>query len=194
MLLSFLVIALCSTIALTQQKKSRTVTKQATNNTQKDVLGWQEARWGMTKADIKKIFSKYVSSQTSQSAVINKETRLVCDNLCALIDYKIADELFLVSFKFDDKTKRLSEVSIENSGARRPTQLFDELQKLLTFKYGVFKHSSDGSLGSLVDHSLLWSFPSTIIELKQRYLKRDSTSSYTQIFFKPARLSDANKL
>lgn len=140
MLFSFLVIALFSTIATAQQKKSRTVTKQAINNTQKDVLGWQGTLWGMTKADIKKIFSKYVSSQTNQSAVNNKETRLVCDNLCALSDYKIADELFFVSFKFDDKTKGLNEVSINNINAKMPAQLFEELEKLLTFKYGVSKH------------------------------------------------------
>lgn len=47
MLLSFLVIALCSTVALAQQKKSRTATKQVTNNTAKDVLATDMTVFGL---------------------------------------------------------------------------------------------------------------------------------------------------
>lgn len=179
-------IASCVVVVVAQQKPvgRRTVAKS------NDVLGWQETRWGMKKADIKRVLARYVAADDETKATT--EPRLICDKLCALTRYQVANESFFVEFGFDGTTNGLNSVNLQALNAKYPQSLFEELEKLLTMKYGAFTYTENKSVGSLVDTSHHWSFRSTTIELRHRST-RDSTS-ITEIHFRPAGSSEATKL
>lgn len=188
LLLSIILYAPLTTAA---QKVSKTSKNSRPANTEpKDVLGWQDTKWGMTKVDIKRVFARYNVSKDRQA---DDEPRLICETLCALLNFKIANEAFMVTFEFDGRTNGLSEVSLDNINAKYRESFVNELEKLLILKYGASDHVEDGTVGSLMDLSRYWGFKTTEIRLRHRHTLRDSTSM-TQISFKPSRSSEMNKL
>lgn len=188
---SFLVVALCSMLALAQQTTSATVTKQLSNSTPNDVLGWQESRWGMTKSDIQKTFSDNANTLSAQIICGDPYAK----NVCGVRNFKLADESFTVLMSIDN-TKGLKQIIIALDQIDSPKarlMLFEKIEELLTQKYGTIKFQKDNNVLDLIVRTRQWVFPSTIIELQYSYVGRLSTSLLT-ITYKPASESDANKL
>lgn len=191
-ILLFLIIALDSTLVLAQQATPTTLTKQLTNSTPNDVLGWHDSRWGMSKSDTQKAFSDTTNIQSLE---------LVCgdpyfaSNVCGFKNFKLADEVFTVIMSFDDK-KGLKQIIIALNQIDSPKarlMLFEKIEELLSQKYGTIKYQKDTNILDLMVRTRQWVFPSTIIELQYNYVGRLSTSLLT-ITYKPASESDANKL
>ena len=189
--LLFSVIALSSTLALAQQTTTATVTKQLTNSTPNDVLGWQDSRWGMSKSDIQKVFPNTTNTQSP---------KVVCgdpyaDNSCVSKNFKLADESFTVLMTIDN-TKGLKQITIvldQIDSPKTRLMLFEKVEELLTQKYGTVKYQKDNNILDLMIRTRQWVFPSTIIELQYNYVGKHSISLLT-ITYKPASESDANKL
>ncbi|HEU0144469.1 MAG TPA: hypothetical protein VFQ47_06770, partial [Nitrososphaera sp.] len=156
---------------------------------QNDVLGWQDARWGMTEADIVRTFGSSLKKLPKRDLYKN-----------AYVDYVIPDlklnrENFTVHLQMDAKTNRLVQILIrldqmESDSPRNDA--FLGLEELLSQKYGTPSYKKD-EMEYLILRTRQWTFSTTIIELSYSYVKSISSSTLTIRYF-PASASDANKL
>jgi hypothetical protein len=126
----------------------------------KDVEGWREARWGMSKAQILQTFQE--AKQEPPLKISRKQT----------VDQGVSMRLMLsgflirVHFEFNDKDE-LNSVVLEpgNPGVAQVLggDFYNKMLPLLIEKYG----SPINANGPLQDGAqrAVWSFPSTSIEL-----------------------------
>jgi len=126
---------------------------------QKDVNGWQEAKWGMTEDEVLEAFKgeairldKIVAYQASYASI-------------GIINYDISGDKYLVHFIFDENKKNLQRIAITPEATTILDFHFRRLEQLLTEKYGIpyFKNTVTAMGG---DKSVVaWNLESTIIEL-----------------------------
>lgn len=108
-----------------------------------DLNGWNKAKWGMTEEELKVAFKE--------------------ENLTGLIlnDFKIAENKFTVSFVMDTKTAKLEKVFLFTTEKVLNDDNFNNLQNLLTQKYGKPTESKK----SLFTLNSVWNLKYTIITL-----------------------------
>ena len=124
----------------------------------KDVQGWTDARWGMTRSEIWKLFPHAEPSISSKYLVLK--------------GIEIDKEPFSAEFRFADAGQpEAGLTAVILSAERRPVPvngLFESLQKLLATKYGPADYvtppnAPPTSVGRVI--SMRWDFPSTTISL-----------------------------
>jgi hypothetical protein len=131
----------------------------------KDVLGWRNARWGMSEQDIVRAFSSKLKKLGKKDVFFGLHVDYV------IPDFGLERELFTVFFQMDDATNKLSQVLIrlneqESKVARE--QIFNRLESLLTSEYGHPNYTKDERYSfefKGIDLSRKWKFPTTTIEL-----------------------------
>lgn len=156
---------------------------------QKDILGWQDARWGMTEADIVKTFSASLKKLPKRALYKNVYVDYV------ITDLKLNRENFTVHFQMDTKTNRLAQLLIRLDQMKSDSPRNDAflgLEELLSQKYGTPSYKRD-EMEYLISRTRQWTFPTTTIELSYGYIRSISSSLLTIRYFQ-ASSSDTNKL
>lgn len=135
---------------------------------QKDLLGWEAVRWGMSEKDILKVFGDKLKKLPKRMAFLRWHSDYVIPN------YRLADEIFTVFFQMDDDTNKLSQVltRLNEQKSQVPRiQLYNRLELILARKFGfpctkLDNSSSDQSKNvQVIDLSCTWKFPTTNVEL-----------------------------
>jgi len=157
---------------------------------QKDVLGWQDARWGMTDADIVKTFGASLKKLPQRKFLTHWYEDYIIPN------FKLNLENFTVHFQMDPQTNRLTQILItfdQEVSISPRNDVFLGLEELLTQKYGAPGFKKDETERYILSRSREWMFPTTIIELSYSYHKTISVNSLCIRYF-PAGATEANKL
>jgi len=135
---------------------------------QKDVLGWQEARWGMVEKDILKAFGPKLKKLPKRLLFLERHVDYV------IPEFEIEGNIYTVFFQMDDGNNKLSQVLIrlnEMKSQEPRNQLFESAASLLAREYGNSDKKTDESQlepsakVKVVDISHIWKFPTTTVEL-----------------------------
>jgi hypothetical protein len=124
-----------------------------------DISGWQEAKWGMSPDQVRKVL-RYPTVEADLAQLCSKE----CDEGAALEmeDYELIGLHFLVRFWFSKPDKRLQAVSLFAKQLNSAdNHAFTEMKSLLETTYG-----SPNSLA--LQHGFFdirWKLPLTMITL-----------------------------
>jgi hypothetical protein len=129
----------------------------------KDIEGWREAKWGMTKDQVLQAFP----GEAKQGPPI-KFKRGFIDGIVSIDKFVVSDLNTRALFQFNRDSGCLQRILLEPSGGT--AALFSEWYKrmlpLLIEKYGQpTVRSEPRALNGNVNESVVWSFPSTTIEL-----------------------------
>src|SRR2546421_12952226 len=73
---------------------------------QKDTLGWQDARWGMSETDIVRVFDSKLKKLPKREVFVGRHVDYV------IPEFEIEDKKFTVFFQMDDDTNKLAQVLI----------------------------------------------------------------------------------
>jgi hypothetical protein len=131
----------------------------------KDVLGWQDARWGMSEQDIVRVFSPKLKKLPKKEVFLGLHVDYV------IPDFGLEGGIFTVFFQMDDATNKLSQILIRlnEQESRVPReQLFNRLGSLLSHEYGSPNYTKDERYSyefKGIDLSRRWKFSTTTIEL-----------------------------
>jgi hypothetical protein len=135
----------------------------------KDVLGWQEARWGMTTEELQKQFGGKLSKRVKKDYAVKGEKRY------AYADYEIkgldlADDVFDVDFLMDIDTHQLIGIRVQTAEDKQYDSqarvIFEKVEKSLQQKYGTPGHAENEPGRTISTRTRRWVFPTTTIELR----------------------------
>jgi hypothetical protein len=176
----------------------------------KDVLGWRQARWGMSEDEVLRAFKGEAVRRTE--AELGKEEKnphwpvywpIVIKNINITSLYHNSN--YDIYFVFDKKNKSLIAINIEKPGASyidKPSKEksyvsnshFNELEALLINKYGMYTNINE-------DHSIvgkttvaIWVFNSTIIKLSFTDGGGGTKKSYLEVSYHKRNPSDSDYL
>jgi hypothetical protein len=153
------------------------------------VLGWQDARWGMTEDDLVRTFGSSLQRLPKRELFQGAYVDQVIPN------FILNGEVFTVRFQMDPRTKRLIQILIrldqmDSSSSR--SDAFFSVEELLQQKYGAPTYKKDET-EHLISLDRRWVYPTTTIELHYSFIRSISASTLTISYF-PSNISDANKL
>jgi hypothetical protein len=128
-----------------------------------DVLGWQEARWGMTAADLRRTFGEALQQRPRRAGETTTGVEYVLPQVL------LHDASFTVHFHMDTSTHHLTTIVLQwNHTAEGPPRQasFVRLATVLSHQYGApTAHHEAFKFESLV-RSRTWTFPTTNIALQ----------------------------
>ena len=134
---------------------------------QKDVSGWEEARWGMSNEDLVTAFDERLKKLPKRELFLGSHVDYV------IPEFQLQGKAFTVYFQISDTTKKLSQILIrliEQESPEPQEKIFSKLESWLKRQYGKpldlideRRTSSDGFL--FIDLTRIWRFPTTTIEL-----------------------------
>ncbi len=167
-----------------------------------DIQGWNGAKWGMSKAEIMKLFKDEIVLLDKKESYMRSYAEI------GLNDYKIGNYLYNVRFLMDGSTNKLLQVNItkspNNSITKGVTKTdYEVLERLLFDKYGKWSYKTEDktpderiSRTVVLDGSetirTSWNLKSTVIELS--YTKLASNMPiYLTLTYKQKKVAD-NKL
>jgi hypothetical protein len=133
----------------------------------KDVLGWQDARWGMSEKDIVRVFGSKLRKLPKRKAFLKWHVDYV------IPEFELENNIYTLFFQMDDDTNKLAQVLIRlnEQESRIPReQTFNSLESLLAREYGAPSDKRDDRYSFLVkfhgiDLNRTWKFPTTTVEL-----------------------------
>ncbi|MDQ3819427.1 MAG: hypothetical protein M3362_17360, partial [Acidobacteriota bacterium] len=149
----------------------------------KDVLGWRDARWGMSEQDIVRAFSPKLKKLSKKEVFLGLHVDYV------IPDFGLEGELFTVFFQMGDATNKLSQILIrlnEQESKVPREQIFNRLESLLIREYGPPNYTKDERYSyefKGIDLSRRWKFPTTTIELSYGWDNQINASLLTIRYF-----------
>lgn len=155
----------------------------------KDVLGWQEAWWGMTADELLQTFGPQIKKLPKRDIYRGTYAEYV------IPDYRVESDLYTVIFQMDNRTNRLAQVLIRSGEYSKDSPYlgaFDRIEALLTQKYGPVRYRKDDDDRRFVKRERQWVFPTTTIGLSYTFMQ--GISNGVTIRYYPTASSDANKL
>ncbi len=155
----------------------------------RDVLGWREARWGMTDEQVAAAFGSELHRRSPLSYP-GDGSYIMYD----IPSYGVDRDTFGVIFSMDSTSRTLREVELLAMSRSPQFDAFDRLEAALVRKYGAAtsKTQHESLIGS-VDFNRVWVFPTTIIELTLHYNK-DVPANWLTVRSHPAEDSTTRKL
>ena len=134
---------------------------------QKDVLGWEGARWGMSEAELLKAFNSRLKKLPGRMEFMAQYADYV------IPEFKLEGESFTVFFQMDKSTNKLSQVLVRlnEQVALTPREpLFNRLASSLTRAYGKPSEQKDERYSFKrkyrgIELERTWKFPATTVEL-----------------------------
>lgn len=146
-----------------QHARSNATSRRAAS----DVTGWNKIQWGMTVAQAKRRFGADAAEPGDEykgSVGTRYPVRLIINNL------DIGGLPCTATIETDRDTDSIASVTLKPGKAFQEhpqlrTSAFDQLKELLIQKYGKPKIDDVRQENGNVNSKILWSFPSTIIEL-----------------------------
>ncbi len=133
----------------------------------KDVLGWQDARWGMSEKDIISVFGLKAKKLPERQLFLGRYVDY------AIPEFVIAGKMFTVFFQMDNDSNKLSQVLVRFNEMKSRTSredIFNRLVSSLAREYGAPSVKSDERQSFLVKFNRIrlnrtWKFPTTTVEL-----------------------------
>ena len=132
---------------------------------QRDVLGWENSRWGMSETNLVNTFGSRLTKLPEPKSFLNLDTNHVAT-------LELAGEPFTVFFQMNKRTNTLSQVLVRlnEMESRLPREeLFNKLDSQLTRQYGsATSRSNERNFISTIKSVYLsrtWKFPTTTLEL-----------------------------
>jgi hypothetical protein len=158
-----------------------------------DVEGWQEARWGMTEAELVTAFkSKLVKRSEREMLVDNKG---YADYI--IPDYEIEGNKFTVFFDMDMQTKKLMRVRMSLTDGKsilpNDSGYFSPYEALLARKFGRPTFQSDERKKAMVTLKRQWTYKTTTIELLYVWAYMGNIN-WSRIEYYPSKGGDVNKI
>ena len=164
---------------------------------QKDVFGWQSARWGMSNEDIVRVSGSRLKKLPKSEVFLGMHVDYV------IPEFDLQGKKFTVYFQIDDATNKLSQILIRlnEQKSRVPRkEIFNSLESLLTREYGKPLDKRDDTRSSSIDFSFVdltrtWKFRTTTIELAYGWDNQIDASLLTIRYFptKAVRRTTPNK-
>lgn len=158
-----------------------------------DVPGWQEARWGMTEAELLDTFKSRISKLPEREAL--KDNKGYADY--AIRDYEIESNKFTVFFDMDMETKKLMRVRVslndDKSMISKETLYFSPYESLLTRKYGNASYKNDERKRGMVILKRNWAFKTTTVELSYLWSSMGNFNWLAIMYF-PSKSGDVEKV
>ncbi|HEY8225462.1 MAG TPA: hypothetical protein VIG25_09310 [Pyrinomonadaceae bacterium] len=152
---------------------------------QKDVFGWQSARWGMSNGDIVRVFGVRLKKLAKSEVFLGMHVDYVIPEL------QLESENFTLYFQISDATSKLSQILIRLNEQNSPVpreKIFNSLESLLERQYGKplerideRRTSSDGFV--FIDLTRIWRFPTTTVELAYGWDNQIDASLLTIRYF-----------
>lgn len=152
---------------------------------QKDVFGWEGARWGMSNEDLVRTFDARLKKLPKRELFLGSHVDYV------IPEFELQGKEFTVYFQISDTTKGLSQILIRLTEQESPEpreKIFSNLESLLKRQYGKpldlideRRTSSDGFL--FIDLTRIWRFPTTIVELGYSWDNQIDASLLTIRYF-----------
>lgn len=128
-----------------------------------DVPGWQDARWGMKETELVERFgaqlTKLAKPDQFKDAFVNY----------VITPYEIESGKYTVHFQMNKESLELDQILIRLNQMESavPNDIyFNQLDSLLTRKYGTPKWKNDNKAQSSYNLSRQWVFPTTCINLE----------------------------
>ena len=151
---------------------------------QKDVLGWEDSRWGMSERNLITAFGSRLTKLSEPMSFLD----LHADYIVAALE--IQGQRFTVFFQMDNRTNRLSQVLVRlnEMEARLPREeLFSKLDSQLTQQYGpATSRSDERDFKSTIKSVCLnrtWKFSTTTVELYYGWDSQINASLLTIRYF-----------
>jgi hypothetical protein len=155
-----------------------------------DILGWQDARWGMTEKQLQETFKSELTKLPKREIFAQAYTDY------AIPDYEIEGRKYTVYFQMDKETNKLSQVLVRyNEMKSRFSQdiYFNGLESLLTRKYGTAGYKKDDKKSGHISLERQWVFPTTTIDLSYSWMDLIDFSLLTIRYF-PTKSGDLKKV
>jgi hypothetical protein len=151
----------------------------------KDVLGWQESRWGMSNEEIVRAFGPRIARLPKGEDFLTWHADYVMRHV------ELEGEVFSVFFQMDNETKKLAQVLVrlDEQESRVPRdEIFAKIETMLIHEYGAPVDKTDHRRSSSIDFafldlSRLWRFPTTTIELSYGWDNQIEASLLTIRYF-----------
>jgi hypothetical protein len=152
---------------------------------ERDVLGWQDTRWGMSNEDIERVYG-------SKLKKLPKPEKFLAWHADHVIpEFELESEKFTVFFQIDNATNKLSQVLIrlnEQKSQIPREEIFSRLESMLVREYGSPLDKRDDRRSSVIDFSFVelsskWRFPTTTIELAYGWDNQIDASLLTIRYF-----------
>lgn len=153
---------------------------QPTPSPRQDVLGWKDARWGMTADDLIRTFGQALQKLPHRTRYKNAFVEYVIPHVT------LNQASFTVHFQMDTDTHHLNHIfmRLNTTASSAPSDdAFFGCEQLLIQQYGTPHAHKDVLRLEYLSRSRQWLFPTTIIELS--YAKIRPFSSLT-ITYSPA--------
>jgi hypothetical protein len=154
-----------------------------------DVLGWQDTTWGMSSDQIVSLFGESLQKLDKRM-----------DYEGAYVDYiipkyELVDSTFTVRFQMAEAADSLQQIFIMLDDTKLPENfLYDELESLLTRRYGQAPtYSDDSADGSIFSRNREWVFPTTTIGLLYFYTRGVGSGALSIVYSQTA-AGDVGKL
>lgn len=164
----------------------------APNTTKKpDTPGWSKAKWGMTEAQVLSAFP----GETERLPRPDKREGLV--GSIGIKKAAVGKFQFEVAFYFGSDSQKLGQVilrwiktssGVVSAGSDEPPTVsdFDELERLLTTKYGAASSNrSDAKSPGNLNKSATWLLPSTTVVLNYAEERNGDLVFYITMIYKP---------
>ena len=155
----------------------------------RDVLGWRQARWGMTDEQVAAAFLGELSRRDPITRPGDSEY-IMYD----IPKYGVDRDTFDVIFSMDSTARTLKEVALLAMSRQPQFDTFDRMEAALIRKYGAPTSKSEHeNLIGAVEANRMWVFPTTIVELTMNYNKT-IPANWLTVRYHPAADSTASKL
>lgn len=152
---------------------------------QKDVFGWEGARWGMSNEELVSAFDERLKKLPKRELFLGLHVDYV------IPEFKLQGKEFTVYFQISNTTKKLSQILIrliEQESPEPREKIFSNLESWLNRQYGKpqdlideRRRSSDGFL--FIDLTRIWRFPTTTVELGYSWDNQVDASLLTIRYF-----------
>jgi hypothetical protein len=161
----------------------------AADEASRDVVGWREATWGMTSEQLVGLFGKELQKLDERLHYGGAYVDYVIPN------YELVGSRFTVRFQMAEAADSLQQIFIALDDTNlAQTFLYDELESLLTRRYGQGPtYSNDSAAGSIVSRSREWVFPTTTVALYYSYFRTIGEEGLS-IVYSQTTTGDAAKL
>lgn len=155
----------------------------------RDLLGWQEARWGMSEKELLEIFK----SELKKLPKRENFNKWYADY--SIPNYEINGRKYIVYFQMDGETNKLSQILVQDFAMKADSSkeiYFNGLEALLTRKYGTPGYTKNDRKSYLISLSRQWVFPTTTIELGYSWM--DEIATIITIRYFPTKSGDIEKI
>lgn len=130
--------------------------------TPEDVRGWDEARWGMTRAQLEQVLGERATVLSGRWLYGGAYAELI------VADVALAGIDFTAFLQMDSESDRLRQVLLERRRVGATPEAFERLVGAMEARYGapsqVCAQAKTG--GQPLDYQMIWRFPTTTIHVK----------------------------